>query len=83
MFYVYILKSRKNFSYYVGSSSDVGKRINLHNAGMVRSTKRYMPWDLVYEEKFVNLSSARKRELQIKSWKKRAAIERLIKYFKI
>lgn len=79
MFYTYILKSEKNGSYYVGSCEDTNKRINLHNRGLVKSTKRYAPWIIIYKEEYKTLSEARKRELQIKSWKKRSAIEKLIK----
>ena len=50
---------------------------------MVKSTKRYAPWDIVYIESFATLREARTRELKIKSWKKRAQLENLIKHFKI
>ena len=70
MFYTYILKSRINGSYYVGSCEHVNKRIGLHNKGLVKSTKR-----LIHKEDFLTYNEARKRELQIKSWKKRSAIE--------
>lgn len=43
---------------------------------IIRSLKK--PWELVYKEEFDNLKGARKREQQIKSWKKRIAIEKLI-----
>lgn len=76
---VYILKSNKNNSYYIGSSGNVAKRIALHNRGMVKSTKRYLPWTIVYQERFNNLSLARKKESQLKSLKKRKPIENLIK----
>lgn len=36
------------------------------------------PWRMIYSEKFDTLSEARNRELQIKNWKSRSAIERLI-----
>ena len=78
MFYVYILKSALNSSYYVGCTGDLSERLKLHNSGQVNSTKRYAPWTMVYSEKYNNLNEARLRELQIKSWKKRSAIERLI-----
>lgn len=81
MFYTYILKSHKEGSYYIGSCEDVQKRLKLHNQGSVPSTKRYVPWQLVYSEKYHDLISARRRELQIKSWKKRSAIEKLLKTF--
>ena len=83
MFCIYILKSQKNKSYYVGSRKNIEGRLNQHNKGLVKSTKRYAPWDLAYFEYYDNLKKARKKELQIKSWKKRSAIENLMKHFKI
>jgi predicted GIY-YIG superfamily endonuclease len=38
-----------------------------------------MPWNLVHLEEYESLSEAVNRERQIKSWKKRRAIENLIK----
>ena len=78
MYYTYILKSQKNNSYYIGSCQDTKERIIEHNAGRVKSTRRYLPWKLVYFEKYDTLKEARQRERQIKSWKKRSAIEKLI-----
>jgi putative endonuclease len=72
-----------NGSYYVGSCKDIKIRFNLHNAGQVKSTKRYVPWKLVYKEEYKTFSKARKREMQIKSWKSKIAIDKLIKDFKI
>lgn len=68
-----------NNSYYVGSCNDIQRRLLLHNSGKVTSTKRYMPWKLVYLEEYKSRSEAINRESQIKSWKKRSAIENLIK----
>ena len=78
MFFVYILKSRQNNSYYTGSCQDIKERVALHNHNLVRSTKRYGPWQLVYIEQCESLANARQKELKIKSWKKRSAIEKLI-----
>jgi putative endonuclease len=78
MFCTYIIKSEKNNSYYIGSCEDIENRFNKHNNGLVKSTKRYTPWVLVYKEEFSTLSEARKREYQIKSWKSRKAIERIL-----
>ncbi len=80
MFYLYILKSQKNSSFYIGACHNIEKRIKLHNQGLVKSTKKYIPWDIIYIESYDNLKSARKREFQLKCWKKRSAIERLIKH---
>lgn len=70
MFFIYIIQSEKNKSFYVGSCENFEYRLKLHNKGSVKSTKRYIPWVLVYKENFHDLKDARKRELQIKSWKK-------------
>ncbi|KKP93790.1 MAG: Excinuclease abc c subunit domain protein [Parcubacteria group bacterium GW2011_GWA1_36_12] len=78
MFYTYILKSEKNNSFYIGSCEDLEIRISLHNKGLVKSTKRYIPWEIVHKEEYRLLKDAKERELQIKSWKKRRAIEGLI-----
>ena len=82
MFYIYIIKSDKDGSYYIGSCKDIKKRLAQHNCGLVKSTKKGVPWSLAYQEIYQELKDARRRELQIKSWKKRGAIERLIKHSK-
>ncbi|MBX4191239.1 MAG: GIY-YIG nuclease family protein [Candidatus Doudnabacteria bacterium] len=78
MYKVYILKSIPVGSYYIGSCEDVAVRLKQHNHGSVKSTKRYSPWEVVYTERLATLKDARAREKQIKSWKKRATIEKLI-----
>ena len=43
--FVYILKSlAKPDTYYVGVTSDVRQRLELHNAGLTTSTCRDRPW---------------------------------------
>ena len=71
-----------DLTYYVGSCKDLHSRVRQHNQGFVKSTKRYLPWQAVFFEEHTDLRSARRRELQIKSWKKRAAIGELVKHFK-
>ncbi|OGD70584.1 hypothetical protein A3D09_04160 [Candidatus Collierbacteria bacterium RIFCSPHIGHO2_02_FULL_49_10] len=83
MAYLCILRSAENGAYYVGSCKDLKKRLHAHNAGFVKSTKRYIPWQLVYNEEFQSLRGARQRELQIKLWKSRKAIGGLLRHFKI
>lgn len=78
MYYTYILISLKDNSYYIGSTSNIKERLNYHNTGRSRYTKLKMPWNLIYFEELLTLSLARKRETQIKSWKSRKAVERLI-----
>ena len=78
MFYIYIIKSLKTGKYYIGSSSNVEERLKKHNNGNVKSTKVFTPWEIMHTESFLSRSIAEKRERQLKNWKSRKAIERLI-----
>ena len=78
MFYLYILKSINFGTYYIGISADIQKRLEAHNSGRVKYIKSKKPWSLVYKEEYKTLSRATKRELKLKSLKKRGAIEKLI-----
>ncbi len=77
-YYVYILKSLKDQTYYVGSTQNLDSRLKRHNEGRVASTKSKRFWKLVYSEEHPNRSSAAKRETEIKCHKRRAFIEALI-----
>lgn len=78
MYYVYILKSIIDNSYYIGCTNSVERRLKEHNTGSSKYTKNKRPWVLVYKEEYKTLSEARKREGAIKSRKKRDYIEKLI-----
>lgn len=77
MYYVYILQE-KGGKYYIGCTDNIERRIKEHNSGYSKFTKAYKFWVLKYSEKYKSLKEARERERQIKKWKKRIAIERLI-----
>lgn len=62
----YVLKSLKDSKLYIGSTSDLYKRVKDHNTGKNKSTKYRKPFILIYSEKFTNLKDARKREIQFK-----------------
>ena len=66
MYYTYVLKGSSNPSFYIGHTSDLKKRFQEHNKGSVISTKKGVPWKLIYYEAFLNLSSAKDRELKLK-----------------
>ena len=81
MFYLYILKSEKFGTYYIGASGNVEKRLKMHNNGAVQSTQYKKPWSIVYIKSFSALGEARKEELRLKSLKKRKEINKLIEHF--
>ncbi|WP_370688788.1 GIY-YIG nuclease family protein [Fulvivirga ulvae] len=44
MYYVYIIESQIDKSWYYGYSQNVEKRLGYHNNGESRYTKRKTPW---------------------------------------
>lgn len=81
MFFIYILRGPKNHLY-VGCTSNIPNRIERHKAGDgAEFTKRNKTLELVYSEKFPTLLEARRREKQIKGWR-REKKENLIKFCK-
>lgn len=66
MNYTYILKSKKDSQLYLGSTTDLKKRLKEHNDGKVFSTKSRKPFELVYYEAYKSESDARKRESSLK-----------------
>jgi putative endonuclease len=78
-YYVYILQSLKDGSYYVGSTQDVGARLGRHNQGRSKYTKAKRPWKLIYEEAFASRVEAVRRESEIKSKKRVSYIENLVR----
>lgn len=77
MYFTYILKLVDG-SYYIGSTACIENRLKEHNNKKVRSTKNNLPLELIYSEEHNTRSEAQSREYQIKKWKSRKAIERLI-----
>ena len=66
MFYVYLIQSQLDNSFYVGYTKDLENRLKQHNNGDSTYTKRKIPWKLVYSESFKNKSDALKREIFLK-----------------
>jgi len=76
--YCYILFSEKLNKYYVGSTTDIDRRLTDHNRGKEKFTSTGIPWKLVYKEVFTELLAARQRESYIKKQKSRKFILSLI-----
>ena len=68
MFYVYVLKSRKNNRLYVGYTDDLRRRFKEHNKGIgCEYTKRNAPFDLIFYEAYADKKDASKAEKFLKS----------------
>lgn len=81
MYYVYILQSKKNGHLYIGCTTNLNKRIKLHNSGKVFSTKKCLPIKLIYCEIFLNKDDAFKREQFLKTGWGRNYIKRALHNF--
>ncbi len=81
MFYVYVIRSKVKEYRYIGYTSDLRERLEQHNAGKNRSTKSYVPYELIYYEAYDSDGKARKREIALK--KNSAAKEELFKRLEI
>ena len=79
MFYVYMLKSVKDKTTYIGCTGDLRKRFEEHNQGKTRSLKSKLPLQLVYYEAYLDKGVARKREIELKknSFRKKELFKRL------
>ena len=66
-----MLKSiEKKIVTYVGYTSDLKKRIILHNKGLGAKFTRGLKWRLMYKEKYVSKNKAISREYYIKKNRK-------------
>lgn len=66
MYYLYILKSEKNGSLYIGQTNNLKRRLFEHNNGKSEYTNKYRPYILKYYEAYVNEEEAIKRERSLK-----------------
>ncbi len=68
VWWVYLLRARDG-SVYTGISTDVQRRLAVHNAGKgSKSLRGRLPVSLVHQEKSRDRSAAQKREAEIKRW---------------
>jgi putative endonuclease len=70
-YFVYILECADK-SYYVGSTNNLEKRLKQHNESKwgAHYTKIRRPVIVKYSEQFESLLDARRREAEIKGWKR-------------
>lgn len=66
MHYVYLLQGKTDNFLYVGRTNNLGKRIEEHNKGCVVSTKKHIPFELVYYEAYLHPEDASQREYKLK-----------------
>ena len=75
---VYILESKKNNRYYIGSTNDIDRRFQQHNKGLVVSTKNIRPLELKAVLPCATIDEARIYEHRLKDYKSRKIIEKVV-----
>src|SRR3990167_4008687 len=81
MFYVYFLKSISyQDRFYVGYSIDLKNRVKRHNDKLVRSTKTYAPWELIFYEAYKSRFDAKRREKYLKTTKGRKVLHLMLRF---
>lgn len=61
---------------YIGYTSDLKRRVKEHNQGLNFSTKRYIPWEIIYYEACIEQSDAIRRERYLKTTQGNRLIKR-------
>ncbi|PJE62923.1 hypothetical protein COU88_02330 [Candidatus Roizmanbacteria bacterium CG10_big_fil_rev_8_21_14_0_10_39_6] len=79
MYYIYVLESQVDKTFYIGYTLFLEKRVYAHNNGNTRYTKRKRPWILLHKEEYNNKSDAIKRERYLKRMKSSRYIRSIIK----
>ncbi len=79
MFFVYILESKVDGTYYIGQTNNLDQRLDYHNKGLSKYTSRKVPWEVVYYEEFDTRTEAIGRERFLKKQRNRDFYQSLIK----
>ncbi|MNK25847.1 GIY-YIG nuclease superfamily protein [compost metagenome] len=78
MFYTYILYSLSKDKYYIGATENPEERIKKHNNKNKGFTNQSSDWKIVFLQAFESKQDALAFEKQIKAWKSRIKIQKLI-----
>jgi putative endonuclease len=79
MYYVYVLRSKKNGKRYIGcTQKQPQSRLHDHNTGSGRWTRQNSPFELIYTEPFSDKRPALKREKYLKTGAGRRYLDKVI-----
>ena len=74
MYHLYLIQSQLDQSLYIGTTSDLRRRLLEHNAGFSEFTSTKRPWKLIYCESYAIKNLAIRREKQLKRFAKSYAM---------
>jgi putative endonuclease len=77
-FFVYILISEIDGSFYIGQTNDINSRLQRHNSGSEKYTSKKIPWKIFWFTEVNSRSAAMKLERRLKNMKSRKRIMEFI-----
>jgi putative endonuclease len=77
-YYFYIIYSQQLDKYYIGHTSDIEERLRKHNSNHKGFTGKANDWAVVYTEIYPTKELAYAREREVKKWKSKVRITKLI-----
>lgn len=80
-FYIYVLYNKVKNYIYIGYSENLKQRIEEHNSGYSKSTKSYLPLELVHYEAYKNKKDAKRRETYLKTNKGKTTLMTMLKEY--
>ena len=80
-YFVYILQSQLDRSYYYGHTNDLEERLRRHNSGREKYTGTKLPWDLVWQTEKPTKSEAMKLEKKLKNLRSHKKTEAFIRRY--
>jgi len=81
LFFTYILYSKRFNRFYIGHSQDIDVRLDFHNDGHVKSTKPFLPWEMVGFIEKRKRSEAAVLERKLKNLNTKHLKKFILKYF--
>lgn len=82
MYYVYVLRSKKDGKLYSGYTNNLKRRMVEHNRGEVKVTKNRILFELIYYESYLHRNDATAGEKYFKKTKwGRRHIKKVLKYY--
>ena len=81
LYYVYVLYNKDKSFIYIGYSEDLKQRVTEHNKGRVKSTKFFLPLELIHYEAYKNKKDAKRRELYLKTNRGRTTLMAMLKEY--
>ncbi|RJP44928.1 GIY-YIG nuclease family protein [Candidatus Parcubacteria bacterium] len=76
--YVYILRDRGG-RFYVGSTTDIDRRLKQHSSGQTQTTRNMKEPALVLLQEYPSRPAAWRAERKIKNFKRRDFIEKMVR----